>query len=354
MTPRSLPTLANLLAGWCAAVAMASALTGCAGTRDLQRDAFAQVALELDGPAEFTEWMHSPLRPGNGEAVEFRVEFTSQVPLESAELLVFEYELYRDRDGLPGQRLRKSGTWGTQRHFDLTGRQGRVTLRDTLPAGFPAHSRVEYVWRVTDVRGEVTDRLALFDAGDSPWPEDKVLAYASSRAPMRELIDISFFRDTDYGDSIALFNADVEAMVVDGFFGAEAFGRNREHWAFYTTDRSADGMAISRDVTNTALLPAFLKDGSVPGIDAFCLLHREEYTDRSLLVENFHALSNDMFSAEAYNWGTAVHECGHAIFHLSDEYGGCACFQTHASSNVFRERSDCAEWNAENGFPAGD
>ena len=51
------------------------------------------------------------------------------------------------------------------------------------------------------------------------------------------------------------------------------------------------------------------------------------------------------------NWGTAVHECGHAIFHLSDEYEGCACFQADGQSNVFRERAECEAWNMANGFP---
>ena len=171
---------------------------------------------------------------------------------------------------------------------------------------------------------------------------------------MGDVIDIGFFRDTDYEDDLTTYHVDLEKMINNGFFAANIFSSNRQLWAFYTTDRSVDGKAISDDITNDAVIPSWLKDFSIPGIDAFCLLHKENYTDRSLLTENFHSLSNNLFSAEAHNWGTAVHECGHAIFHLSDEYGGCACFQTHNSSNVFKQRSDCAQWNLSNGFPAED
>ena len=313
-----------------------------------------QPTYQESGPAVFTDWMHSPLRPLNGEPIAFSAQFSSDISTDKVELYVYEYELYRSKAGLPSQRQREGGQYGLMRTWDFADGPRDLSLDHVHGLGFPAHSRVEYVWRVTDVDGNVTDRFARFDAGDSPWPEDKVLLYSASRRPMTEVIDLGFFRDADYGDSLDVYRRDVEAMVTHGFLASKAFSDHRQLWAFYTTDRVADGKAISKDVTNDALIPQFLKDFSIPGIDAFCLLHREDYTDRSLLLENFHSLSNNLFSAEAHNWGTAVHECGHAIFHLSDEYGGCACFQTHNSSNVFRERADCAEWNVANGFPADD
>ncbi len=312
------------------------------------------VVLRESGPAHFTDWLHSPLRAADHEAITFRVAAKSDVGIARVELYVYEYELMLNKAGLPSQRRREDGVWGRIADFAQPFGKTQIDIHHRHAAGFGRQTRLEYVWRVTDSEGEITERLGLTDAGSSAWPQDKVLLFASSRAPMSDLIDIAFFRDTDYADDRDRYNSDVEAMVTQGFFGSEVFSQNRQVWAFYTTDRSADGAALSHDITNDALLPSFLKDFSIPGIDAFCLLHRNEYTDRSLLLENFHSLSNNLFSAEAHNWGTAVHECGHAIFHLSDEYDGCACFQTHSESNVFRERGDCVSWNLSNGFPATD
>ena len=332
-------------------------VVSCNAPREtVQVDPSPKVKLHLTGPAHFDDWMHSPLRAGDQVPVTFSLDARVGAALDRVELYCYEYELYRNDAGLPSQRRRIGGLWGKLRTFKYADRPNtkRIDLEHRHGLGFPAHTRVEYVWRIVDVDGSVSDRLARFDAGTSPWPEDKVLLYSATRAPMADVIDIGFFRDVDYRDDKARFYADAEAMIKEGFFGQPVIGERRQHWAFYATDRSADGKAIAADVTNEALLPQFLKDFSIPGIDAFCLLHRENYTDRSLLLENFHSLSNNLFSAEAHNWGTAVHECGHAIFHLSDEYGGCACFQTHASSNVFRQRADCASWNVANGFPADD
>ncbi|MFK8057210.1 MAG: hypothetical protein AB8F78_13890 [Saprospiraceae bacterium] len=329
-------------------------LVACTGAKELAKVGPVEHKLKLNGPAVVSDWMHSPLRSENDEPVSFTVQARSAAGIDKVELFVYEYELFSNQYTTPSQRERLGGLSGKVRTWDYKLPVNSVTLEHTHGLGFSKHSRVEYIWRIINVDGEITDRFAMFDAGESPWPEDKVLLYSASRSSMADVIDIAFFRDVDYKDSIALYNQDLDGMIQQGFFGSEVISQNREHWSFYTTDRKADGKAIAEDVSNDALIPEFLKDFSIPGIDAFCLMHREEYTDRSLLLENFHTLSNNLFSAEAYNWGTAVHECGHAIFHLSDEYTGCACFQNRSSSNVFREQADCMEWNIDNGFPAAD
>ena len=335
---------------------LALLVTACSATRAVTPLApqANPVALRLNGPAHFADWGHSPLRAGDFEAITFAVDATAESGVATVELFVYEYELYKSDHGTPSQRRRPQGLWGRVASYPQPAGALHVATTHTHAPGFAAYTRLEYVWRITDRTGAITERLGITDAGTSPWPTDKVLLFAASRAPMRDLIDIAFFRDVDYDDDRARFARDVEALVRKGFFGVDVFARNRDLWAFYLTDRSADGAALAADIGNESLLPTFLTDFSIPGIDAFCLLHREDYTDRSLLLENFHSLSNNLFSAEAHNWGTAVHECGHAIFHLSDEYDGCACFQTHATSNVFRDRGDCIAWNVASGFPTAD
>ena len=343
-------------------LALAALVASCSSGRQVHREASITTSLQLGGPVSFEDWIHSPLRALDHEAIRFELRAHHTEGLVTAELHVYEYELYRDALGLPSQRRRRDGQWGLLTCIALDTCEGYIQadgiseldLQYTHDEGFGPHTRLEYVWRLIDAEGTVSDRLAMCDVGTSPWPEDKVLLYTTSRAPMRQLIDLAFFADDDYGDSLQLYRRDLETMVREGMLAPQSFGNQRAHWAFYTTNRRCAGRAISEDVMNTELFPSFVKDGSIPGIDAFCLLHRENYTDRSLLVENFHALTNNMFSSEAYNLGTAVHECGHAIFGLSDEYEGCACFQSHRSSNVFRERSACAAWNAEHGFPTED
>ena len=343
-----LPRLALLL------LSAVAAACGGPATRLAPAGPAPALALRQDGPVHFRDWGHAPLRALDGESVRFRLSATAEAGIRHVGLYVYEYELYRDAHGLPRQRRREGGTWGLMAEWSHAGVPADFETEHTFVPGFGPHTRLEYVWRVTDADGRATDRIGLTDAGTSPWPRDKVLLFAASRAPMTDLIDIAFFRDVDYGPRADRYRADVEAMVTEGFLAEAAFGPDRRRWAFYTTDRVADGRALSDDITNDALVPAFLKDFSIHGIDAFCLVHLEDYTDRSLMTENFHSLSNNLFSAEAHNWGTAIHECGHAIFHLSDEYDGCACFQSHATSNVFRERADCAAWNRSQGFPAGD
>ena len=130
--------------------------------------------------------------------------------------------------GLASQRRRKGGLWGLVAALPQQQPVEQVCTTYTYTPGFGPHTRLEYIWRVTDAAGAVSERLGLTDAGTSPWPQDKVLLFAASRAPMADLIDIGFFRDTDYKDNLTLFDRDVEAMVAQGFLGADIFRRNRQ------------------------------------------------------------------------------------------------------------------------------
>lgn len=334
---------------------MILSLFSCSASR---KQSMQTSALELEmqdgGSTFFEDWMHSPIRPQNDQAITFYVEADNDSGIEAAELYVYEYELFKNKQGLPSQRKRKGGQWGLLREWQLPSFPKRLHLDHVHGDGFKPHSRIEYIWRIKSKDGKISDRFARFDAGDSPWPQDKILVYSSSRKPMVDVIDLSFVMDTDYNGKKEQFHRDVEAMITRGFLSPQSYSNDRSSWAFYITDEVVDGKAISLNIGREEYLPDFVKDFSVPGVDAFCLIHQEDYTDRSMLVENFHALSNNFFSAEAKNWGTAIHESGHAIFHLSDEYDGCACFQSHESNNVFKKRSDCVTWNIAHGFPAKD
>ncbi|MEO1627764.1 MAG: hypothetical protein AAFV25_21630 [Bacteroidota bacterium] len=97
-----------------------------------------------------------------------------------------------------------------------------------------------------------------------------------------------------------------------------------------------------------------MKDTLIYGIDAFALLHLNEYSDGAYMHGNIHFLAQNLFTSESYNWGTAVHESAHAIFNLSDEYDGCACFESMDGSNVFRTLGACQLFNRQLNVPESD
>ena len=297
------------------------------------------------GDAHFDYWVHSPLHPGNGQAVQFKLQAIDERLISRVELAIFEYELYTNSQGLPSKKRKAGGLWGTVDAWEPATPRTIVEHSFSWPDGFSRHSNVEYIFSVINLDGAVTRRMALFDAGDSPWPQDKILLYATSRETMGNTINLCFFPDMDYDQNWTHFLSDVEALVYQGYHQNNKIRSSKEYWSFYYTRQETNGLALAMDPFNPDRYPPFMKDSLILGIDAFGLLHRNPYSDGAYLNSNIQFLAQNVFTAEGYNWGTAVHETGHAIFRLSDEYNGCACFSGTGGTNIFRSREACAAFN---------
>lgn len=306
------------------------------------------------GAANFDYWIHSPLHPDNNQAVTFKTKVADKEGVVKVELLVYEYELYENKDGLPSKRKRIDSQWGLVYDWEFDGEETSATIDFTFARGFRAFTNVEYIFRVFNAKGEVSERLALFDAGDSRWPLDKITLYATSRNPLSNSINLCLFPDTDYQQDWRGFLTDMESMIFDGFHQNNKISDHKENWQFYYTQREADGYAISKDFYEESIFPSFIKNSEIQGMDAYGLMHKEPYSDGAYLKNNIHFLAYNLFTAESYNYGTAIHESAHAIFNLSDEYDLCACFEHPEGANMFSSLKGCQTFNETNGFPVSD
>ncbi len=302
----------------------------------------------------FDYWKHQPLHPANNRPVTFQLKAGQSIGIRRVELSIYEYELTTDADGLPAKKKRANGVWGLQKTWEMAPSEREVQLEFVLQKGFPARSNIEYVFNVMDIDGNISGKMAQFDAGDSPWEYDKILLYATTRKPMKERLNVCFFMDTDYQNNWPLFLEDITGLIYDGYHENNMIEQDKDMWGFYYTKQVGDGKGISADCFNESKYPVFVTDSIIDGIDAFGLIHREEYSDGAYMYGNLTYMAHNMFTSEFYNYGTAIHETGHAIFRLNDEYQGCICFEAGKESNVFSKKSDCQAFNRLNGFPPED
>ena len=124
------------------------------------------------GAANFDYWIHSPLHPANNQSVTFKTKVTDEEGITKVELMVYEYELYENHDGLPSKRKRIDSQWGLVYDWEFNGEEKNAEVAFNFARGFKAFSNVEYIFRVHNVKGEVSERLAIFDAGEARWPLD--------------------------------------------------------------------------------------------------------------------------------------------------------------------------------------
>ncbi|MFK7807915.1 MAG: hypothetical protein AB8F74_08975 [Saprospiraceae bacterium] len=302
------------------------------------------------GTAQFDYWMHAPLHPDNNSAVTFKSKIKEPAGILTIELHVYEFELYLNDDELPSKQKRTRGQWGLVKTWEGNGQQ-EMTLNHRYAKGFPKHSQVEYIFKVIDLQGNVSERLAIFDAGTSPWPQDKILLYSACRVDLTETFNLCFFPDVDFKKDWKDFLEDTHKLIFDGFHESNVMNDRKERWTFYYTKQEADGLKIAQEFTDPKHYPEFMKSEMITGIDAFGLLHKKPYSDGAYLYGNIHFLAQNVFTAESYNHGTAIHEMGHAVFQLSDEYNGCACFQpTEGFSNVFETKKECLDFQKSQGL----
>ena len=306
-----------------------------------------------DTEAEFGYWQHSPIHPGNNEKVTFQLNAWDESLITKVELEVYEYKLYKNSKGLPSKKRRVTGLNGHQKTWTFRRPKYEVTLEFTAPKPFGKNTNVEYIFHVTNVQGNVSSRFATFDAGDSPWPNDKILLYATSPTLMTNSINLAFIKDTDFGNDWKGFLKDVEKLVYKGYFGNNMIKNHKDKWAFYYTSEEVNGHDIAYKTLRKEIFPDFLTDYKIEGIDVYGLLHRNPFKDGAYLMGNLTFLSTNMFTSESYNIGTAVHETAHAVFNLSDEYEGCVCYQPATGANMFTSLEGCDAFNEKIGVGKG-
>jgi len=306
-----------------------------------------------DTDAEFAYWLHSPIHPNDHQPVTFKLKASDESLIAKVELVVYEFELYQNTDGLPAKKRRISGLWGSQKTWTFNYPQYEVSLDYTVPKAFKNNTNVEYIFYVTNVQGNVSARFATFDAGDSPWNKGKILLYSTTPTLMEQTINVDFIKDVDFGSDWATFLKDVEHLVYEGYLQNNMIKSHKDKWAFYYTKEPANGHDIAYATLRKEIFPKFLTDYRVEGIDVYGLLHRQPFKDGAYLMGNLTFLSTNMFTSESYNIGTAVHETAHAVFNLSDEYEGCVCYQPSTGANMFTSLAGCEAFNERRGIGKG-
>ncbi|MEL6866136.1 MAG: hypothetical protein AAFP19_17035, partial [Bacteroidota bacterium] len=93
-----------------------------------QQDTLPPEVSAPEGNAVFEQWLHSPLHPVNGQAVTFQLKAAEAKGILQVELYVFEYELYKNAEGLPSKRRRVNGQWGLLQKWEYGGEQQELML----------------------------------------------------------------------------------------------------------------------------------------------------------------------------------------------------------------------------------
>lgn len=143
-----------------------------------------------------------------------------------------------------------------------------------------------------------------------------------------QAIDIVFVMDNDYGTNRSLFHNHTWGLIRNGYLGNAVLANHPSAFNFYVHD----GVGDYEEVCDHWTLPSgFSRD--CPFADNIAIIHRDNERD---------CAHGNVFSSEYNANVTVVHESGHAIFGLADEYccdGGY--WQDSSVPNIFSSLANC-------------
>ena len=166
--------------------------------------------------------------------------------------------------------------------------------------------------------------------------------------PQKSSIDIVFIPDRvtyPNGATSQDFLLDVTNAITGAFYGQAVpqvgiFNQHQEQMNFWIAQ---DTGVASNDSQNCALEPPANWNSDYVFADVGAIVHKQS-------IRNCADFNKRLFTAEAGEYTTFLHEFGHAPFALADEYrGNGGYFQTPLYPNMYRSQADCHQDPLANG-----
>ncbi len=168
---------------------------------------------------------------------------------------------------------------------------------------------VTYRATAKDTKGYVKQVGPYQFAVGRPWNNQTWVPVRTSSLSSSQAIDVCFGFEpgSGYNNNLHTFLADVEDKIFDRYMQTNGIKGNERKYKFYYTATPMDASNCGANLTN---IPTFLAGSHC---NAFAVLHNDNMRDCSI---------GNVFTAEGYTTQAFIHESGHAIFGLSDEYEG--------------------------------
>lgn len=236
---------------------------------------------------------HEPAHPTNQQTV----TFVAVSP--GAQRITLGFELFRLSQNPNGSRQQTQVS--AFREVATCQAPSNGECRHPMASAFPAASLVRFRATAVNAQGLSETETYDFAAGAYPWPEDPIPVRVKGRPIDR--FDVVFIPDRDI--SVESFRSQLTSVVRDRYFKYPIIETGRGFYNFYYSGQQGDyenGCAFTNP-SNMANLTAVA--------DAVVFLHIADLRDCKF---------GRRVSSEINNDKSMIHETGHILFGLQDEY----------------------------------
>ncbi len=269
--------------------------------------------LLLSGCGIQTLPMHNPIYPTSSDNVTYSLE--ANAPEGIATIRLYE-QLSTSEAG---------GTWlaGAENlihTWSVSGSPTSQTVSYARTSTLPANTMVRYRFEVVDTRSNTRSHDVTFAVNPYPVADEPAPVYVQHDPD--GVFDVVFIPDNDI-TNLATFYGHCRGMIRDAMFAEPTVRVWSRQFNFYINpDR---GTATDYDrIASDGYHQTPANWDHLSFAECKCLMHQGDLRDYA---------SGGLFSTEQQNRGTLLHEGGHAMFGLADEYPGGAHWQSAVLPN---------------------
>jgi hypothetical protein len=175
------------------------------------------------------------------------------------------------------------------------------------------------------------------------WCTAQVKPFRIQGTPVNK-IDVIFVPNQSYKGNQAQFLSDVQKVITKSYLKSDPIRMNIAKFNFYTYTEEA--AVFEGFVFNPPASGCTVFDSATTFADSIGVLHPNDFRDWSSS-----GCSRRVFTSEPVSYRTFVHESGHSLFGLADEYccdGGY--WQDSTNPNIFTSLSNCQNYATSNGL----
>lgn len=265
-----------------------------------------------------TEPMHEPIYPASGVDVEFTLDARSRGGIDTIEL----YETISTVDAVGNVG---AGTESLLQQWTIAGTPTSTSVSFTKIGGYLANRLVQYRYRVRSGRAvwfwsvskshDVTFSIRPYPVSNQPAP-----VYA--QGDVDHVFDVVFIPDTDI-TNMNTFRGHVRSMITDAVLAEPSIIPWNTQFNFYINPLTGTATDFDR-ISIDGLHQKPTNWANISFAEAKVLMHRLNLRDYA---------TGGLFSTEQQNRGTMMHEGGHSLFDLADEYAGGSHWQEPINPN---------------------
>lgn len=251
---------------------------------------------------------HDPIFPESDEDITYTLTTSSSDGIESI-------QLFETVSSINALAVITPGTESMINEWTPAGSPNEITVNFTKD-GFPDNSYITYRFEVRNGRGKTRSHEVNFVT--SPYPVTNHPAPVYAQGDVEKVFDVIFIPDEDIND-MAAFGDHCRQMITDALFADPTVKLWCRQFNFYINTETGratdyDDFMADRDVLHET--PSNWANCTFA--EAKVLMHRISLRDYA---------SGGLYSTEQQNRGTFLHESGHGLFDLADEYNSGSHWQ---------------------------